>query len=324
MKRFISLLIVISISFTLLCGCSDNKSEERINKTGFLFDTVVTITLYGEGKEQLLEDCFEIGEKYEQMLSRTIESSEINQINQANGTPVTVSDETLELLKKGLEYCELSGGVFDITIAPASTLWDFKSDTPALPDDILLTEAISHVDYHTIQIDGNQVWLEDENAAIDLGGIAKGFIADKLKEYLVSKGETSAIINLGGNIQSIGVKPDGTKYQFGIQYPFKLQGEVIDAVSVEDSSMVSSGIYERYFKIDDVLYHHILDPATGYPVENNLLSVTILSPLSVDGDGLSTTCYALGLEKGMELIKSLDGIEAVFITDDYELHYSYK
>ena len=324
MKKIITILIVFILSVTAVSGCADQKSQEKVNKTGFLFDTVVTITLYGDNKEQLLEECFNIGAEYEQLLSRTIETSEISQINNANGVPVTVSDDTLELLQKGISYCELSGGVFDITIAPASSLWDFKTDQPALPDANKLAEAISHVDYRTIHIDGNQVWLEDPDASIDLGGIAKGFIADKLKEYLISKGETSAIINLGGNIQSIGVKPDGSKYQFGIQYPFKLQGEVIEAVSVEDSSMVSSGIYERYFRIDDTMYHHILDPATGYPVENNLLSVTILSPLSVDGDGLSTTCYALGLEKGMELINRLDGIEAVFITDDYKLHYTYK
>ena len=127
-------------------------------------------------------------------------------------------------------------------------------------------------------------------ATVMIMSVVRGFMTSAFVVSSVIRSETSAIINLGGNIQSIGVKPDGTKYQFGIQYPFKLQGEVIDAVSVEDSSMVSSGIYERYFKIDDVLYHHILDPATGYPVENNLLSVTILSPLSVDGDGLSTTC----------------------------------
>jgi len=324
MRKLLSLFIIFVLSNTILCGCSDQNSQEKVNRTGFLFDTVVTITLYGEDKEDLLDDCFKIGAEYEQLLSRTIVTSEISLINQAKGDPVTVSDETLELLNKGLEYCELSNGAFDITIAPASNLWDFKTDTPALPDVNSLTEAISHVDYRTIHIDGNQVWLEDPEAAIDLGGIAKGFIADKLKEYLVSKGETSGIINLGGNIQSIGLKPDGSKYQFGIQYPFKLQGEVIEAVSVEDSSMVSSGIYERYFKIDDTLYHHILDPSTGYPIDNNLLSVTILSPLSVDGDGLSTTCYALGLEKGMELIKRLDGIEAVFITDDYDLYYTYK
>lgn len=136
---------------------------------------------------------------------------------------MTVSDETLELIEKGLYYSELSGGAFDITIAPVSSLWDFKAENPAVPDSAVLEEAVSHVDYHQVQIDGNQVWLTDPDAGIDLGGIAKGFIADKFKEYLTGQGVTSGIINLGGNVLTIGEKPDGSCLYH--RYPRILSGK---------------------------------------------------------------------------------------------------
>ena len=153
-----------------------------------------------------------------------------------------------------------------------------------------------------------------------MGGIAKGYIADKMKDYLNEKGITSGMINLGGNVLTLGDKPDGSNYNIGIQKPFSDDGTAIASVEVSDKTVVSSGVYERYFYVGDNFYHHILNPKTGYPYDNNLLGVTIICPKSVDGDGLSTTCFALGLEDGMKLIESLDDTEAVFITDDYELH----
>ena len=144
-------------------------------------------------------------------------------------------------------------------------------------------------------------------------------MADYLKDYLISEGVESALINLGGNILTLGSKPDGTSFNLGIQKPFDKQGTAITSVKVTDSSVVSSGIYERYFEVDNTLYHHILDTTTGYPCDNNLLGVTILSEKSVDGDALSTSCFVLGLDDGVKLIKSLEGVEAIFITEDYEL-----
>ena len=157
---------------------------------------------------------------------------------------------------------------------------------------------------------------------IELGAIAKGFIADKLKEYLAGSGVTSGTINLGGNVLCIGKKTDGTPFRIGIQQPFADRNEIITAIKAEDISVVSSGIYERYFKKDGKIYHHILDPSTGYPYNNGLEAITIISKKSTDGDALSTTCFALGLEKGMEFAESLSGVYAVFITEDGEMHYS--
>lgn len=314
------LLYSILISFILFTtGCSI-KTQEPISKTEIYFDTMIQIDIYDSDDISLIEQCFEYCNEFEQTVSRTVETSEIYQINHAKGNPVKVSDITLELLKKGIEYGDLTDGKFDITIAPLSELWDLKNNTGTIPSEHDIKEALSHVNYKNIVIDGNTVFLTDPKAAIDLGGIAKGYIADRLKEYLENQGVKSALINLGGNILAIGSKPDESNFNIGVQKPFDKQGTSITSVSVVDSSVVSSGVYERYFELEDKIYHHILNTENGYPYDNGLLSVSILSPNSVDGDALSTACFALGLEDGMKLIRSLDGIEAIFITEDFNIH----
>lgn len=314
LSRFILLCMVM----VLLCGCSIT-TKEPLSKTGFHFDTVITITLYDSKDEELLNTCFDYCKEFENLISRTIETSEISMINHANGQPVEVSDTTIDLLKKGIEFGELTDGAFDITIAPLSELWDFKNNPGNVPSEADINEALSHVDYKNIVIDGNTVTLKDPDAAIDLGGIAKGYMADQLKEYLLSEGITSAIINLGGNVLTVGTKPDGTAFHIGIQKPFDEQNDTITSVSVKDSSVVTSGSYERYFEVNDTIYHHILNTDTGYPCDNELLSVTILSEESIDGDALSTSCFALGLEEGQKLIQSIEGVDALFVTKDFEI-----
>lgn len=316
MKYLFRLLLICILSF-LLSGCNF-KAQEPISKTGFYFDTVISITIYDSNDQTLLEQCFTHCEELENLLSRTIPTSDISRINAADGAPVVVSDTTIELLKQGIYYGQLTDGAFDITIAPLSDVWNFKENMGELPSDDTITEALSHVSYKTIQIDGNTVTLTDPQAAIDLGGIAKGYIADVLKEFLKSKGVQSALIDLGGNIVTLGTKPDGTAFQIGIKKPFDTK-EVITSVSASDLSVVTSGSYERYFEVDGVKYHHILDTKSGYPSSTGLLSVTILSKKSIEGDALSTSCFALGLEKGRSLIDSLEGIDAIFITEDYKV-----
>lgn len=321
-------LIILLLSVTLLfSGCSKDQKHEVLSKSGFYFDTFITLTIYDMGADgdAILNEALSLCEAYENLFSRTLEGSDINRINNALGTPVTVCDETISLLKTALYYADLSNGKIDPTIAPVKDLWDFdNTKQAALPDADQLKAACSHVDYHNVFIneDLHTVTLTDPDAGLDLGFIAKGYIADKLKEYLLSQGVTHAIIDLGGNILCVGSKPDGSAYRIGIRYPFSDAGDMITSLSCVDDSIVTSGIYERYFELDNTIYHHILNPQTGYPVQNNLLSVTILSKSSVEGDALSTLCYVLGLEDGMALIETLDDTEAIFITDDYSLHYS--
>ena len=322
-KKF-DICIAIYICFTLslmffLTSCS--ASHEPIVRTGFYFDTVIRITIYDSNKEDCLATSFELAKKYENMLSPTVEGSDIWKINHSNGEPVEVSDETVMLLETALYYCDITDGLIDITIEPLNELWDFHTKEQ-VPSKEAVSEALSHIDYNNILIDGNTITMLDPKGSISLGFIAKGFIADKIKEYLISQDIKNAIIDLGGNILAVGSKPDGSPYKFGIQKPFDEQGTPIDTLSITDKSLVTSGVYERCFYQNDILYHHILSPIDGYPVRNNLLSVTILSDSSVTGDALSTSCFVLGLEDGMKLIESLDDVDAVFITDDYVLHYS--
>lgn len=310
-------IVVLTFSFT---GCT--KSREPISKSGFYFDTMIKITLYDASQEDLLEECFSLADTYEKYFSATLADSDISKINQAKGAPVEVHEETIDLIEKGLYYCDLSEGGFDISIGALSSLWNFGENEGTVPSEQEIAAALSTVDYHNVVIDGNTVALKNPATQIDLGAIAKGYIADRMKDFLNENGVTKGIINLGGNVLCVGPKTDGNPYRIGIQKPFDEEGTAIASVEINDETVVSSGVYERYFKVDDQLYHHILNPATGYPYENELYGVTIICKNSVDGDGLSTTCFSLGLKKGMELIESLPDTEAIFITSDDEIHTS--
>ncbi len=321
MKYKIIILCILLVLFS--SGCASKTTP--ISKTGFYFNTVITITLYDSAQAPLLDQCFLLAEKYEGLFSKTVEGSDVYRLNHSNGAPVKVSEETIALLQKALDYAELSHGAVDPTVGSLSSLWDFseKSDS-SIPSSAALLEAITHINYQNVSIntDNQTVTLTDPLAQIDFGFIAKGYIADRFKEYLVANGVTSAMINLGGNVVVIGSKPDGSAYTVGIQDPFAPVGTAAYTLPLTDCSAVSSGNYERYFIKDDVLYHHILDTDTGYPVDNDLMAVTIISPDSVDGDALSTLCFVLGLEKGRQLIESLPDVSAIFITKDGQQHYT--
>ncbi len=291
-----------------------------------LLHTVTTIQIYDKADYDILYECFAIIDYYEKIFSRTLEGSEVYRINHSDKTSFTVSDELRDILTLSLQYSTLTDGAFDASIAPVSSLWDFTSTEhrAAVPEASALSDALSLVGYENITLSGNHLSFTKEKMQLEFGAIAKGYVADRVKEFLVNQGVTSAIINLGGNILLIGEKPDGSAFNVGIQQPFADRDAVVAAVcKLRDLSMVSSGIYERYFyDTDGTFYHHILNPHTGYPCENDLLQVTIISESSAVGDALSTSCFALGMEKGMELIHSLEHVYAVFMTTDGKLHFS--
>ena len=331
---FAASLLLSSAAFS---GCSlkantaensDAGSQEPVSATAIKLNTAVTVTIYDSQDRELLTECMNLCDKYEKIFSRTASDSELYQLNHRELTPVAgtedtfqISDPLAELIRKGLYYSKLSEGAFDIAIEPLTSLWDFTAEDPQVPEDRLIQKALTKCDYHNVSVsDNNEVILKTEDTAIELGAIAKGYIADRLKDYLISQGVKSAIINLGGNVLCIGGKPNDSSFKIGIQKPFADRSETIAVMDIKDKSVVSSGVYERCFEQDGTLYHHLLNPRTGYPYDNGLIAVTIISDESVDGDALSTTCFALGLEDGMKLAESLDNVQAFFVTSDYEIH----
>lgn len=310
-----------AVSFFLVSGCAA-VSSEPMTYTDTLFDSVISLQIYDSRDQDILEGCRELCQKYDVMFSRTNEESEVSRINNAQGNPVEVSPDTATLVKKGLYYGKLSGGAFDITIGSVSKLWDFKSEDPAPPDPAAIAAALTHVDYKKVVVEGNTVTLQDPAAALDLGAVAKGYIADRLKDYLEGEGVRHALINLGGNVLAVGDKPDGSSFNIGIQKPFDESGIPLTSVRIDDKSIVTSGTYQRFFERDGSLYHHILDPASGYPCNNGLASVSIITDSSLTADALSTTCFVLGPEKGMSLVNQLENVEAVFVDTDSQITYS--
>ena len=304
MKKIISLNLTLVLF--LLCGCAEQENKD----TRFLLDTVVTLTANCDS--DTLDGAFSLCEDYEKLLSRTKTDSDVYNLNNSSGF-VEVSEHTQKVIEKAIYYGDLSGGKFDITIYPVSSLWDFSGEVIPSRDEI--AEALKNVDYQSIELDDNRVNLNGKK--IDLGGIAKGYIADRLLDYFKENNVSEGIINLGGNVLVFGERD----YTVGIKKPFS-DGELTASVKVRNKTVVTSGIYERYIPADVKIYHHILDTKTGYACDTDLVSATIISSSSIDADALSTTCILLGLEKALALIENTPDTEAVFIDCDNNLHYT--
>lgn len=329
-------ILGICVICMLPISCARAK-EEAQDETGsevseyslndFYFDTVISIRIYaGENGKELINGCRSICDEIQNTFSRTDENSELYQVNHRTEDVVEVSEPLAALVKTGLDYYELSGGKFDITVAPLSDLWDFKSADNVIPPEARIRSALRKVDGTSLKVEQNkdtslgeakwEIHFSNPDTMIDLGALVKGYAADRLADYLKEHRIASALINLGGNVMTVGSRPDGSAWRIGIREPF---GDgVADTVEVTDQSVVSSGVYERCFEKDGVLYHHILDPQTGYPVMNGLWGVSIISDSSLTGDALSTTCLLIGKDEASELIRSMDGVRAVFVDD--QLH----
>lgn len=318
-KRLSAWCLCAALSLTL-SGCAP-KALPKQSVTGFYFDTVVTMTVYWKDDAPLqaaLERCRE----FERTLSKTVEGSDVWNVNHANGERVPVGEDTRDIIEKALEYSALSDGAFDITVEPCVALWDFTGEgRGVLPDPAELEEAASKVDYRTVDINDEGVRLAP-GQTIDLGAIAKGYIVGRVADFLEEQGVKSGFLNFGGNVQTIGVKPDGSPWKIGIQDPGSVTGDSIAVAQLSGGAVVTSGIYERGFDLDGVRYHHLLDPATGWPIQNELAGVSIIAADSFDADALSTTLFALGAEKGLALAEKLDGVEAVFITREDDISYT--
>lgn len=327
MKKISRLLAVLVFTVTLIITQTGCGGVEKITKTSYYMDTICDITIYDmedmseENANAAIDSAFGLCADLEALISATAEESDVYKINEAGGEAVECDTATIELLKMGMDYGDLSGGKFDITLGQVTDLWDFHGDNPAVPSKDAVEKALAAVDYQQIQISGNKVSMTNPDGKINLGGIGKGFIADRAAGHLESLGVTGAIVNFGGNIVAIGENA-GDPFKIGIKDPNSESGDILGAVTVSDATVVTSGVYERCFEQDGKTYHHILDVETGYPVDSDVVSVTLVAPKGYSGvcDALSTTCLIYGVEDGMKLIEGADNVEAVFVDRDGKLH----
>ena len=308
-------LLLLSSALLFFWGC---KKEAMPPQSQLHLGTVCTINLFDQGSTELYGQMFQKLKGIEQAFSVNLSDSAVSQINQSAGiAPVVVPQEVIYVLQEALRIAERTSGAFDPTIGPLVDLWDIGGDNSQVPSQQAIDHARSLVDWRLVEIDSQRgtVYLPKQGMALDLGGIAKGYAADELVAIAQEAGIQQALFDLGGNIYAFGTKADGTPWRVGVKDPAQPGGSPALALAVQDRSVVTSGMYERFFEQEGIRYHHILNPATGYPVWNDIQSVTIVSKSSLLADALSTSVFVLGREKGLALLESEDA-EGVIIGED--------
>jgi len=317
--EFLLILLFCFSAVIFTVGCSNNRSDEHLSETRLLLDTYGTITVHGDVDSALLDEAFLLLAELEALFSITIEGSDVWRINNSDGEPVAVDHRTVELIEAGLRFGELSHGMFDITIGRLSRLWDFGGEVN-VPTAAEIEEALSTVDYRQVIVGENTVQLTNPNAWIDLGAIAKGFMAYEVAEFLVANGALGALVDLGGDIVAVGNRHDGSPWRVALRKPFGDEGEWLGVIEVSWACVLSSGIYQRQFETDGVRYHHILDPNTGMPVISDVVSATMITHTAVIGEGFSTVAVLVGSERAKELMDNIPGfVGAVLVLENGEL-----
>lgn len=339
MIKTIRLVIIILI----LTSCTQDSA---FTKTELIFNTPVSISIYENDKNNLLQKSFAICSQYEKQFSVDYVISEVYALNNSNGETIEISSELKELLEYSLYFSELTNGMFDVTVKSLVELWDFRSENPYVPEQFDIYKELQTIGYKNIIIkdfykdeEGNLIEINANdvidqkmasynvvttatmlnNVQVDLGGIAKGYIANQVREFLIESNVQKAIIDIGGNIVTVGSKSKDQGFEIGIRKPFGEVNEIIASIEVSDMSVVTSGSYERSFIENDVLYHHILDPKTGFPVDSGIISSTIITTEPLIADALSTACFLIGVENGIELIEGIMGTEAIFVKTNGEI-----
>jgi len=296
------------------CGCGIRQSPKTL--TVFAMDTVATLTAYGKNAGPALEAAAQKLNEYDTLLD--VDTGDVGNINSHAGEFVGVSPEVYQLLTSCVGFSSQTGGAFDVTVGKYVELWGFRTD-PRVPSDEELAAAAKDVGWERIELADGKVRIP-AGMRLDLGGVAKGWAAGKLKELLIGMGVTSAILSLGGNVTTLGKKPDGTLYNVAIRDPDD-KSAYLDTVQVSDTAVVTSGSYIRHFEQNGVWYHHIIDPYTGRPAESGLVSVTVICADDTAADAYSTAFFVMGKEKTTEYLKNHPEIKAILVTADGETVY---
>jgi len=332
-KKKIFLLVSLVFFLMAAVACSSNKKEAvKINKEPysdeqFLLGTYVQIRIYDDGKKDVLKKAFDRVKELGDKITVNQKGSEIDAINdQAGIKPVKVSDDLYPLLKRAYQYSQDSKGGFDMAIGSITQMWHIGFDDARKPSQAEIDQGLKLVDYHKVKLNDQDrsVYLETKGMQLDLGAIAKGFITDEVVKVLKENGVTTAIVDLGGNVYVLGHSPRGVDMDWtvGIQDPNKARNTVLGSIPERNKTLVTSGIYERFLKVDGKTYHHLFDPKTGYPFDNDIAGVTIIADKSIDGDGLSTAVFSMGVKKGLEYVEGLKNVDAIFVTKEDKVYVS--
>lgn len=311
MRKLLSILLIL----LTLTSCT----EKPVTDNRFQMGTIITVTAFDKVGKDHIEGCFDVIGEVEELLDFHSESSELGYLNaHADEEAVKVSDELFDLISTAYEMTMLTDGAFNLAIGPLVELWDIGGENARVPEEWEIERVLPLLDWKNIILDESEksVYFAMPGMKIDLGGIGKGYAADRVVEYLRENGVEKALLNLGGNVYALGEKSKDTPWKVGIRKPEDDSNEFFTVVEIEDSSVVTSGGYERYFIAEDgKRYHHILDSNTGYPAESDILSVTIVNESSTLSDVLSTAAFALGSVEGGKLLEKL-GVEGVFLLED--------
>lgn len=318
MKKLVPIICILVL---FLIGCSGvGEIGIKEYKTNFFaMDTYISLTVYGENGDTALEDAQRKMEELEGLWSATDESSEIYALNNSGGKTVTVSDETRDLLEFALSMADETDGSLDPTIYPVLLAWGFTTEENRIPEENELQTLLQNVDYKRIELEGNEVTVPD-GMKLDMGALGKGYTGDVLTGILKEAGITSALLDLGGNVQVIGAKPGGSRWRLGLRNPFEEEG-YLGVIEIADAAVVTSGSYERYFIGEDgKRYGHIIDPDTGYPAESGLASVTIVAKEGKLCDALSTSLFIMGREEAEAYWREQGGFDMILITEEREVY----
>lgn len=327
-KYMLSFLLILIIGTLSACGAKAPKvNQQAYSDQQFLMGTYVKVQIFDDGKENVLKKAFDRVKTLADKITVDDPGSELDEVNEQAGLkPVKLSNDVYPLVKRALEYSQSYEEGFDMTIGPITQLWHIGFDDARKPEQKEIDTALKLVAHNNVELNDKEqtIFLTQKGMRLDLGAIAKGYIADEVVELLKKNDVTTAVVDLGGNVFVLGNSPKKGRedWNVGIQDPNKARNTVVGTVAAKNQSLVTSGVYERNLTVNGKTYHHLFNPKTGYPFDNQIAGVSIISEKSIDGDGLSTSIFSMGLKEGLEHIESLENVEAIFVTLDNKIFIS--
>ena len=313
--------VLLALGLVLLSGCSSQQTDKAAAESQsvdlFAMDTTMTLTAYGSNASDALDAASSEIERLDVLFSISSESGDIYALNRDHSA--MLHEDTQALLERALEASQSTDGIFDCTIEPVMDAWGFTTENYRVPSADELQQLLTHVDYKQVQQNGNAVSIPAD-VQVDLGGIAKGYTSDCIMQVFADNGVTSGIVSLGGNVQALGCKPDGSKWRVAVQDPND-ESENFAVVEIEDEAVITSGGYQRYFEDNGTTYHHIIDPRTGYPSNSGIISSTIISHDGTLADGLSTSLFIMGVDDALDYWRAhSDEFDAILMDKDGKVY----